>query len=164
MQYVDWVIHNVASVSAVQQSDSVIPMPTSCLPSFPLRFTEYSALCCPGPCGWFIHSIYKSLHRYPQTPIPPFPIPSPSATVSLFPTTCNINTALKSFFYWSIADLQHYISFRCTTQWFKTFTDYTRFVVIIKYWLYSLCCTIYPCSPFLLYIKLFIHKSKSLSS
>ena len=28
---------------------------------------------------------------------------------------------------------------------------YTPFIVIIKYWLYSLCCTIYPCSLFILY-------------
>jgi len=26
------------------------------------------------------------------------------------------------------------------------------FIVIIKYWLYSLCCTIYPCSLFILHI------------
>ena len=28
---------------------------------------------------------------------------------------------------------------------------YSPFIVIIKYWLYSLCCTIYPCSLFILY-------------
>ena len=29
---------------------------------------------------------------------------------------------------------------------------YTPFKVIIKYWLYFLCCTIHPCSLFILYI------------
>ena len=28
------------------------------------------------------------------------------------------------------------------------FKGYTPFIVIIKYWLHSLCCTIYPCSLF----------------
>ena len=79
MQYVDWVIHNVLSVSAVQQSDSVIPMPTSFLPSFPhglSQDTEYSVLCCPGP-GWFIHSIYKSLHPLPENSHSLLPHPLP---------------------------------------------------------------------------------------
>ena len=31
---------------------------------------------------------------------------------------------------------------------FTIFKGYTPFIVIIKYWLYSLCCTIYPCSLF----------------
>ena len=34
------------------------------------------------------------------------------------------------------------------------FKGYTPFMVIIKYWLYFLCCTIYPCSLF--YIQLLI--------
>ena len=32
--------------------------------------------------------------------------------------------------------------------WFTIFKGYTTFIVTIKYWLYSLCCTIYPCSLF----------------
>ena len=34
---------------------------------------------------------------------------------------------------------------------FTFFKGYIPFVVIIKYWLYSLCGTIYPCSLFILY-------------
>ena len=34
----------------------------------------------------------------------------------------------------------------------KIFIDYAPLTVIIKYWLYSLCCTIYPYSLFLAYI------------
>ena len=30
----------------------------------------------------------------------------------------------------------------------RTFKGYSPFVLIIKYWLYSLCCTIYPCRLF----------------
>ena len=44
------------------------------------------------------------------------------------------------------------IMFRCTTEWFTSFTGYPSFIVIIKYWLCSLCCTIYFCSLFILYI------------
>lgn len=29
---------------------------------------------------------------------------------------------------------------------FTIFKGYTSFIVILKYWLHSLCCTIYPCS------------------
>jgi len=36
---------------------------------------------------------------------------------------------------------------------FKIFIDYTSFI-LIKYWLYSLCCTIYPCNLLILYIVL----------
>ena len=38
------------------------------------------------------------------------------------------------------------ISFKCTTQWFNIFTDYTPFKVIMKHWLYSLCCTVFSYS------------------
>ena len=34
----------------------------------------------------------------------------------------------------------------------KIFIDYAPFIVIIKYWLYSLCCTIYPYSLFIAHI------------
>ena len=45
------------------------------------------------------------------------------------------------FFNRGRVDLQYYISFRCTTYWVKIFTDYIPFIVI-KYWLFSLCCTV----------------------
>ena len=32
------------------------------------------------------------------------------------------------------------------------FINYSTFKVIIKHWLYSLCCTIYPCYLFILYV------------
>ena len=35
---------------------------------------------------------------------------------------------------------------------FTVFEGFTSFIVIIKYWLYSLCCTIYPCSLFYLFL------------
>ena len=41
------------------------------------------------------------------------------------------------------------ISFRGTVHWFIIFIDYTPFKVIIKYWLHSLCCTMYPCNFFI---------------
>ena len=51
------------------------------------------------------------------------------------------------FFYWSIVALWYCISFRCAKQWITVFKRYTSFIVI-KYWLYSPYCTIYPCSLF----------------
>ena len=36
------------------------------------------------------------------------------------------------FLNWSIVNLQYCISFRCTTQWFNTFIDYTPLKVITK--------------------------------
>ena len=60
------------------------------------------------------------------------------------------------------------LCFRCTTEWFTSFTGYPSFIVIIKYWLCSLCCTIYFCSLFILYIlvgtSFFIQFSCSVAS
>ena len=53
----------------------------------------------------------------------------------------------------NIFNLQYYISFRCTTEWISIFIDYTPFKIIIKYWLYSMCWTV-----FLVYY-FFIHSS-----
>ena len=50
-----------------------------------------------------------------------------------------------AFFNWGRADWQYYVSFRCTTQWFTNFKGYSPFILITKYWLYSLCCSVYPC-------------------
>ena len=54
---------------------------------------------------------------------------------------------------WSIVDLQYYIiqMYNIVIHHFK---GYTPFIVIIKYWLYSLYCTIYPYSLFCLIAKL----------
>ena len=60
---------------------------------------------------------------------------------------------LLIFFYQGIVDIQYYMSFRCTMPWFTVFKGYTTFM-IIKYWLYSLCCVMYPCSLFIWYISL----------
>ena len=49
------------------------------------------------------------------------------------------------YIFWDIVDLQYFIIFRYITWWFKIFTDYAPLIVIIRYWLYTLCCTIYPC-------------------
>ena len=40
---------------------------------------------------------------------------------------------------------------------FKGYTPFIAFIVTVKYWLYSLCCTIYPCSLFI-----FVHSSSYL--
>jgi len=53
------------------------------------------------------------------------------------------------YFYWGI------IAVQCKFQGYNTvftfFKGYIPFVVFIKYWLSSLCCTLYPCSLFILY-------------
>ena len=54
----------------------------------------------------------------------------------------------------------HFISFSCVTQWFNTFINYTPLKVIIKYWLYSLYCTVYPCVLLTLYIVVCISWKK----
>ena len=50
-----------------------------------------------------------------------------------------------------MVDLQYYINFKCATEWFSVCRDYALFKVIIKYCIF-LCCTVYPCSLFILYI------------
>ena len=45
--------------------------------------------------------------------------------------------------------VQYYKSF--TIWWFTILKGYTLFIVIIKYWLYSLCYTIYPVAYFVPY-------------
>ena len=57
-----------------------------------------------------------------------------------------------NYFNWDIVDLQYHVSFRYTTEWFTSFIHYTSFIVIMKYWPYSLCWTVYLCSLFFLYI------------
>ena len=59
---------------------------------------------------------------------------------------------LQSFFFcffnWSRVELQHYVIFRCTVQWFSMFTDYTPSTVITRscnnspLW-YQLACSLY---------------------
>ena len=46
----------------------------------------------------------------------------------------------------------HYISYRCTTEWFTIFKDYVPLIVTAEYWLYFLCGAICSCSLFTLYI------------
>ena len=61
-----------------------------------------------------------------------------------------IDSQKKSgYFFWGIVDVQYYVSLRCTTQWFTIVKGYIQFIVIIKYQLYFLCCTIQPHSLFL---------------
>ena len=57
-------------------------------------------------------------------------------------------TFFHFIFYWSTVPAQYYISYRCIIQWFTIFKGNTPLIVIIKYWLYSSCCAIYPCSLF----------------
>ena len=76
-------------------------------------------------------------------------IPEPS----LFSFSGNMSDCLMhlSFFsYWSIVDVQYYISYRCTTQWFTIFKDYTlnpfysSLNLKIGWWLINL-----PSNPYL---------------
>ena len=52
--------------------------------------------------------------------------------------TCHLHYFLK-FFYWSTISIQYSDS---------QFKDYTPFIHTIKYWLYSLCCTVCLCGLF----------------
>ena len=36
--------------------------------------------------------------------------------------------AMPYVVFWGIGDLHHYVSFECTTQWFKMFIGYTPFI------------------------------------
>ena len=66
------------------------------------------------------------------------------------------------YFYWSIVNIQYYISFRCITSWFKIFIYYKLITIISLviihlhamllqyYWLYSLCCTLHAYDLFIL--------------
>ena len=47
----------------------------------------------------------------------------------------SLRYSVEFFFYWGIVDVQYYISFRCTTQWFTIFKGYIPCIVIIKHWL-----------------------------
>ena len=65
------------------------------------------------------------------------------------------NLFITDLFYWSIVDVQSYLPYRYTIKWFIILKGYTPFIVIIKYWLYSLYCTVYSCSLFY-FFNLFI--------
>ena len=52
----------------------------------------------------------------------------------------------SNFKNWSIVDLPYYISFRCTTQWFHIFIDYTPQKVFMEYWLFPV--TLHFCDLF----------------
>ena len=81
---------------------------------------------------------------------------SPQNFIALAPCYFYLSYGLTCYFCccWSTVHLQYYISFRCTTWWISIFVDYTPFKVVIKYWLYSLCCTIYFCILFNFWIFL----------
>lgn len=66
------------------------------------------------------------------------------------------------FFYWDIVDAQHYMKFRCITKWVTIFKCCIPFIVIIKYWLYSLCCPTCPRSLLILHTVVCIPYSASL--
>ena len=82
----------------------------------------------------------------------------------LSPVSTSLNSiflAKSNFFFFSSSFLVEVqlmyniiISYRCTIQLLKIFKNYAPFIVIIKYWLYSLWCTTYPCSLF--YTEAFI--------
>ena len=55
------------------------------------------------------------------------------------------------FFNWTLVAVQFYI-LQIYNIVIHSFKGYTPFIVIIKYWLCSCCCTIYPCSLFILYL------------
>ena len=64
----------------------------------------------------------------------------------------SLSRHLCVFFNWSIVDLLIcFILISSVNIVIWIFIDHAPFIVIIKYWLHSLCCTIYPCSLFILY-------------
>ena len=56
-------------------------------------------------------------------------------------------------FYWGIVDVQYYIRFRSMTEWFTIFKGYAPFIILITYWLYSLCCK-YILVAYLFYVRI----------
>ena len=67
---------------------------------------------------------------------------------------CLVSRALfffLNFSNWGTGSVQDYINFRSTTQWSTIFKAYAPLTVIIKYWLYSLCCTIHSLVACLFY-------------
>ena len=60
-----------------------------------------------------------------------------------------------TFIYWYIVDVQFYVSYRCTAYCDSQFLKVILHSVILKYWLYFLCCTIYLVA-YLLYTQQFI--------
>ena len=58
---------------------------------------------------------------------------------------CNVYDGIYTYIFLRYSRFAIFYYFRCMTWWFKIFTDYTTLIVIIRYWLYTLCCTIYPC-------------------
>lgn len=68
---------------------------------------------------------------------------------------CVHTTAYRSFllFYWSIVDLQYCMSFICTANNDSLFSWIILQLKLLQVSGYnSLCCTIYPCCSFILYI------------
>ena len=61
-------------------------------------------------------------------------------------------------FYWDIVDFQYYLCFRYKTvihNFLQLYSIYSYYKILI----YSLCCTIYPCNLFILYIAVCISES-----
>ena len=48
-----------------------------------------------------------------------------------------------------IVDIQYYRIYKCSIYWVTILKGHIPLIVIIKYWIHSLCCTIYPCSLFM---------------
>lgn len=63
---------------------------------------------------------------------------------------CSVKKELDFFFFsnWRIADVQYYINYWCTIQWFMIFKGYMPLIVIIKFLPYSPHCTMCLCSLF----------------
>ena len=65
--------------------------------------------------------------------------------ISAFSTLYLFSVFLKN---WSTVNVQYWVSYKCTVQWFTIFKCYTSFILNIKYSLYFPCCTLYLCSLF----------------
>ena len=113
---------------------------------------------CPSPTPRvYSDSNPSSLWCHPT--ISPSVIPSPAFNLSqhqgLFKWIGSLHQVAKVHMYpytLDIVGLHYRIYFRCQTQWFDIFVDCNPFRGIVKYWLYSLCGTIYSCSLFILYM------------
>ena len=79
-------------------------------------------------------------------------------SVSHFSSSPNISSFLIVIVLWWSLTSDHFflfllkyscMHFRCTAWWSSIFTD-GNYKVVLKHWLHSLCCVIYPCSLFIL--------------
>ena len=97
----------------------------------------------------------SSVHGFPRQEYwsgLPCPSPGDLPNPGIEPVSLT-SPALAGKFFFTGATWETHISYRCAREWVTIFKDYTPPIVIIKYWLYSLCHTLY------ILIAYFIHSS-----